>query len=353
MSAQTALPARPSPPRRAMAEEMRQVDAVIQRRLASKVALIDQIANYIISAGGKRIRPMLVLLFSGALGFTGESASSSPRPSSSSTPRRCCTTTSSTNPAAPRPQHGERDVRQRGQRAGRRLRLFPRLPDDGGGRSDARPGGPRRRHQRDRRRRSAAAHEHARPEHDGARLPASHPLQDGQAVRGQRSPGCGARRGHPKPRKPAPPTAARSERPSSSSTTCSTTRARPSSSARTWATTCAKASRPCRCSSPWSAARRTSAPSFGSDRARRSGSPPEIVEIVRPTGALGATREAARAEAERPARSLDCLPDIALSRRSARLVGSFGGAFFLTSCSCARRRRPKRAAARSRNRGVA
>jgi len=54
-----------------MAEEMRQVDAVIQRRLASKVALIDQIANYIVSAGGKRIRPMLVLLFSNALGFAG------------------------------------------------------------------------------------------------------------------------------------------------------------------------------------------------------------------------------------------------------------------------------------------
>ena len=54
-----------------MAGEMGDVDAVIRRRLASKVALIDQIANYIVSAGGKRIRPMLVLLFSGALGFTG------------------------------------------------------------------------------------------------------------------------------------------------------------------------------------------------------------------------------------------------------------------------------------------
>ena len=54
-----------------MAEEMRQVDAVIQQRLASKVALIDQIAQYIISAGGKRMRPLLVLLFSGALGYTG------------------------------------------------------------------------------------------------------------------------------------------------------------------------------------------------------------------------------------------------------------------------------------------
>jgi len=54
-----------------MAEEMQQVDAVIRRRLASSVALIDQIANYIVSAGGKRIRPMLVLLFANALGFTG------------------------------------------------------------------------------------------------------------------------------------------------------------------------------------------------------------------------------------------------------------------------------------------
>jgi octaprenyl-diphosphate synthase len=54
-----------------VADDMRQVDAVIRRRLTSSVALIDQIANYIISAGGKRIRPMLVLLFSGALGFSG------------------------------------------------------------------------------------------------------------------------------------------------------------------------------------------------------------------------------------------------------------------------------------------
>src|SRR5665213_144559 len=55
-----------------MAADMKQVDAVIQRRLASDVAMIDQIAHYIISAGGKRIRPMLVLLFSSALGFEGD-----------------------------------------------------------------------------------------------------------------------------------------------------------------------------------------------------------------------------------------------------------------------------------------
>ncbi|MEO6030587.1 MAG: polyprenyl synthetase family protein [Burkholderiaceae bacterium] len=55
-----------------MRAEMQQVDEVIQRRLTSDVAMVDQIAHYIISAGGKRIRPMLVLLFSGALGFTGK-----------------------------------------------------------------------------------------------------------------------------------------------------------------------------------------------------------------------------------------------------------------------------------------
>jgi octaprenyl-diphosphate synthase len=52
-------------------DAMREVDATIRERLASRVALIDQISNYIIGAGGKRIRPRLVLLFSQALGFNG------------------------------------------------------------------------------------------------------------------------------------------------------------------------------------------------------------------------------------------------------------------------------------------
>jgi octaprenyl-diphosphate synthase len=54
-----------------MAADMREVDDVIRYRLASDVAMVNQIAHYIISAGGKRIRPMLVLLFSSALGFNG------------------------------------------------------------------------------------------------------------------------------------------------------------------------------------------------------------------------------------------------------------------------------------------
>ena len=54
-----------------MAGDMAEVDAVIRRRLNSDVALIQQISQYIVSAGGKRMRPMLVLLFSRALGFQG------------------------------------------------------------------------------------------------------------------------------------------------------------------------------------------------------------------------------------------------------------------------------------------
>jgi octaprenyl-diphosphate synthase len=54
-----------------MAADMSEVDRVIQRRLSSEVALINQISHYIVSAGGKRIRPLLVLLFSNALGYRG------------------------------------------------------------------------------------------------------------------------------------------------------------------------------------------------------------------------------------------------------------------------------------------
>ena len=54
-----------------MAADMQQVDRVIGQRLSSDVALINQISHYIVNAGGKRIRPRLVLMFSEALGFAG------------------------------------------------------------------------------------------------------------------------------------------------------------------------------------------------------------------------------------------------------------------------------------------
>ncbi len=54
--------------------EMDAVDALIRRRLASDVVLINQVAEYIIGAGGKRLRPMLLLLAAGALGHRGPDA---------------------------------------------------------------------------------------------------------------------------------------------------------------------------------------------------------------------------------------------------------------------------------------
>lgn len=50
--------------------DMEQVDRVISERLTSDVPLVREVAQYIISAGGKRLRPALLLLVSGALGNT-------------------------------------------------------------------------------------------------------------------------------------------------------------------------------------------------------------------------------------------------------------------------------------------
>ena len=54
----------------AMACELQEVDKVIQSRLASGVPLVGEVSQYIISAGGKRVRPALLLLTAGALGCT-------------------------------------------------------------------------------------------------------------------------------------------------------------------------------------------------------------------------------------------------------------------------------------------
>ncbi|NHC06377.1 octaprenyl-diphosphate synthase [Azonexus fungiphilus] len=51
--------------------DMKAVDAVIRERLHSDVVLVRQVAEYIINSGGKRMRPALVLLAAGALGYQG------------------------------------------------------------------------------------------------------------------------------------------------------------------------------------------------------------------------------------------------------------------------------------------
>ena len=52
-----------------LADDMREVDLVIAQRLDSGVPLVSQVSRYIINAGGKRLRPALLLLTSGALGY--------------------------------------------------------------------------------------------------------------------------------------------------------------------------------------------------------------------------------------------------------------------------------------------
>jgi octaprenyl-diphosphate synthase len=52
--------------------DMARVDECIRGALASEVVLIDQVANYIITGGGKRLRPMLLTLCSRACAYQGQ-----------------------------------------------------------------------------------------------------------------------------------------------------------------------------------------------------------------------------------------------------------------------------------------
>ncbi|RMD71337.1 MAG: octaprenyl diphosphate synthase [Gammaproteobacteria bacterium] len=54
-----------------VAEDMQAVDGMIRQRLQSQVALVNQLGHYIVNSGGKRLRPILVLLASRAFGYQG------------------------------------------------------------------------------------------------------------------------------------------------------------------------------------------------------------------------------------------------------------------------------------------
>jgi octaprenyl-diphosphate synthase len=55
-----------------VADDFSRVNELIIRRLASDVPLVEKIAQYIIESGGKRLRPLLVLLSSQAVGYRGD-----------------------------------------------------------------------------------------------------------------------------------------------------------------------------------------------------------------------------------------------------------------------------------------
>jgi len=53
-------------------DDMRATDALIEEQLYSDVALVNQVARYIVHSGGKRLRPLLVLLGSHIFGHGGQ-----------------------------------------------------------------------------------------------------------------------------------------------------------------------------------------------------------------------------------------------------------------------------------------
>jgi octaprenyl-diphosphate synthase len=54
-----------------IADDLKATDALILHRLQSDVVLINQVGHYIVNSGGKRLRPMIVLLAARALGYQG------------------------------------------------------------------------------------------------------------------------------------------------------------------------------------------------------------------------------------------------------------------------------------------
>ncbi len=55
-----------------VADDLGAVDAFIRRRLSSDVELINELANHIVAGGGKRLRPLVVLLAAQASGYAGD-----------------------------------------------------------------------------------------------------------------------------------------------------------------------------------------------------------------------------------------------------------------------------------------
>lgn len=55
----------------AVGADMKEVDRVLREALASDVVLVNQVAEYIVGGGGKRLRPALLVLVARACGYEG------------------------------------------------------------------------------------------------------------------------------------------------------------------------------------------------------------------------------------------------------------------------------------------
>lgn len=113
------------------AADMTAVNELILARLQSDVSLINQLGFYIVSAGGKRMRPMLTVMAARALGYEGED-----HLKLAAIIEFIHTSTLLHDDVVDESDlrrgrgNRQRPVRQCRQRAGGRLPLQPLLPDD-------------------------------------------------------------------------------------------------------------------------------------------------------------------------------------------------------------------------------
>ena len=61
----------PTPFYQSVVDDFAEVDQLIQHSLSSRIPLVEQISSYLVEAGGKRLRPLLVLLCAKACGYEG------------------------------------------------------------------------------------------------------------------------------------------------------------------------------------------------------------------------------------------------------------------------------------------
>ena len=167
-----------------VAADMERVNAMILSRTGSEVTMIPEVANHLISSGGKRLRPMLTLATARLCRLRGRGPRQARRQRrvhahGDAPPRR----RRRRERHAPRQGRGADQMGQRGERARRRFPARPGLQDDGRGRLAARARHPLLRRDRDRRGRGDAARRRQEHRDERGRIPRRDPRQDGRAVR--------------------------------------------------------------------------------------------------------------------------------------------------------------------------
>ena len=168
-----------------VASDMALVNRTILSRASSDVSMIPEVANHLISSGGKRLRPILTLATAGLCGYRGEghiklAAAVEFMHTATLLHDDVVDESDLRRGAAGR----SRAVGERGQRAGRRLPARPGFQDDGGGRLAALPRRAFHRRGRNRGRRGDATFRLQGHDDDRGRLSRGNSRQDGGAVLG-------------------------------------------------------------------------------------------------------------------------------------------------------------------------